>query len=602
LVFTGTTAFVLDSGTSFSGAGNLTKDGPTTLTLLGSSTALVGSTTVNSGTLLVNGSQPGSATTVKNGATLGGTGAVGAVVTTSGTVSPGDGPGVLTVRGNVTLDQNSTFIAELNGPTPGVGYDQLNVAGTVNLAGSTLSPSLGFTPSGQSFTIIRSNGPIVGTFKGLPEGAPLLIDNVPFTISYLGGNGKNVVLTLVGAVQPPQIISGGSATFTVGTAGSFTAASIGLPIPALSETGALPSGVTFLDNGDGSAELAGTAARGTGGIYHLKLTASNGQVPSASQNFTLTVKESPAVTSAAATQFVIGIARSFRITTTGFPTPTLTGTGKLPAGLTFVDNGDGTASLAGTAAAGAGGDYDLKIAAFNGVGGSATADLRLTVEAAPEPPVITSAGSTTFLAGRPGIFVVTTTGSPTPSISQTGALPQGMTFVNNGDGTATLAGTPTAGLARTFQVTFTAANGVGTAATQVFTIRIEFTSPPKVIRLQRIGDRGPTRIILWFDEPMDPARARLTSNYIVRRVVRGRALGGPRQAIRVSKAVYDATKLTVTLTTARRLSLKNVYQLAVNGEPPRGLANASGVLLDGNGNGLPGGNFIMSFRGRARFG
>ena len=38
----------------------------------------------------------------------------------------------------------------------------------------------------------------------------------------------------------------------------------------------------------------------------------------------------------------------------------------------------------------------------------------------------------------------TSTGTPQPTLSQTGALPPGVTFVDNGDGTATLSGTPTA--------------------------------------------------------------------------------------------------------------------------------------------------------------
>ena len=35
----------------------------------------------------------------------------------------------------------------------------------------------------------------------------------------------------------------------------------GFPISALTETGALPTGVTFVDNGDGTATLAGTPPR-----------------------------------------------------------------------------------------------------------------------------------------------------------------------------------------------------------------------------------------------------------------------------------------------------------------------------------------------------
>jgi hypothetical protein len=64
------------------------------------------------------------------------------------------------------------------------------------------------------------------------------------------------------------------------------------------------------------------------------------------------------------------------------------------------------------------------------------------------PPAITSAASTTFTVGSAGSFTVTTSpGYPAtaPTISRTGALPSGVTFTDNGDGTATLAGTPDPG-------------------------------------------------------------------------------------------------------------------------------------------------------------
>ena len=50
------------------------------------------------------------------------------------------------------------------------------------------------------------------------------------------------------------------------------------------------------------------------------------------------------------------------------------------------------------------------------------------------PPAISSAGATAFAVGTEGTFTVTATGSPPPSISETGALPSGVTFVNNGNG------------------------------------------------------------------------------------------------------------------------------------------------------------------------
>jgi hypothetical protein len=78
-------------------------------------------------------------------------------------------------------------------------------------------------------------------------------------------------------------------TFTLGVAGSFTITATGFPVPAIDLSGTLPEGLTFTDNGDGTATLAGTAAAGASGVYPLTITASNGVLPDASQDFTLEV-------------------------------------------------------------------------------------------------------------------------------------------------------------------------------------------------------------------------------------------------------------------------------------------------------------------------
>ena len=89
----------------------------------------------------------------------------------------------------------------------------------------------------------------------------------------------------------------------------------------LTESGALPSGVTFTDNKNGTATLSGTTT--AAGTYPLTLTAANGVLPNATQSFTLTVNQAtqPAITSAAATTFTTGVSGTFTVTTTGFPTP-----------------------------------------------------------------------------------------------------------------------------------------------------------------------------------------------------------------------------------------------------------------------------------------
>ena len=61
------------------------------------------------------------------------------------------------------------------------------------------------------------------------------------------------------------------------------------------------------------------------------------------------------------------------------------------------------------------------------------------------PPAFTSSASATSIVGAPFTFRITTTGEPNPAVTEVGALPGGLTFTDNGDGTATIAGTPAAG-------------------------------------------------------------------------------------------------------------------------------------------------------------
>jgi hypothetical protein len=85
-------------------------------------------------------------------------------------------------------------------------------------------------------------------------------------------------------------------------------------------------------------------------------------------------------------------------------------------------------------------------------------------------PAITSSATATFITGIAGTFVVTASGTPTPILSESGTLPTGVTFTG---ATGLLSGTPAAGTAGKYPITFTAQNGVGTAATQNFILIIQ---------------------------------------------------------------------------------------------------------------------------------
>jgi hypothetical protein len=257
---------------------------------------------------------------------------------------------------------------------------------------------------------------------------------------------------------PLAITSASSTTFTVGTAGSFTVTATGNPTPTFSETGALPSGVTLSSAG----VLSGTPAAGAGGTYAITITAINGSSPNATQTFTLTVDQAPAITSANNTTFTVSTPGSFSVTGSGFPSPTFSESGNLPSGVTLSSAG----VLSGTPSAGAGGTYSFTITASNGVSPSTTQNFTLTVDQA---SAITSASSTTFTVGTAGSFAVTASGFPSPTLSETGALPSGVTLSSAG----ILSGTPAAGAGGIYSIAITASNGIGSNATQNFTLTVD---------------------------------------------------------------------------------------------------------------------------------
>jgi hypothetical protein len=86
------------------------------------------------------------------------------------------------------------------GPTQ---FDHLTVNGPVDVSGATLVVFFTFVPSlGDSYLIVDNDGsdPIIGTFAGLPEGATFVLGGRTFQITYVGGTGNDIVLTVTSVV------------------------------------------------------------------------------------------------------------------------------------------------------------------------------------------------------------------------------------------------------------------------------------------------------------------------------------------------------------------------------------------------------------------
>ena len=204
------TAFsgVIQDGAHGSG-GSLTKTGKGKLTLSKAST-YTGGTTVSKGTLLVTnktGSATGTGAVSVMAGTLGGTGKItGAVTIASGTtpaiVAPGNGskPGTLTTLSTIAFNAHATYKIDLNSTT--VTADKVAANGVTIVSGALVSiddlGSFALT-AGTVFTLINNSAatPIAGTFSNLADGSTLVVGSNTYLVSYEGGDGNDLTLTVV---------------------------------------------------------------------------------------------------------------------------------------------------------------------------------------------------------------------------------------------------------------------------------------------------------------------------------------------------------------------------------------------------------------------
>ncbi|MEG6507796.1 autotransporter-associated beta strand repeat-containing protein [Methyloligella sp. 2.7D] len=190
--------------------GQLVKTGTGTLTLSGTNT-YSGITRIAEGSLQVDGSISASAgITVQDGGTLGGSGMAvttgQVIVQDGGTIDAGPSgapsTGVLQT-GALQFQDGSMFHADIDGTNAGTGYDQVAVTGQVFLDGEAeLDFAITYSVSvNDTYVLIDNDGAeaVHGTFKGLAEGDEIASDGWLLDITYAGGDGNDVTLTLLGA-------------------------------------------------------------------------------------------------------------------------------------------------------------------------------------------------------------------------------------------------------------------------------------------------------------------------------------------------------------------------------------------------------------------
>jgi autotransporter-associated beta strand protein len=189
------------------GEGSLTKNG-TGILILENDNTYTGDTQVDNGVLILNGSVAGNLLTGPQG-TLKGTGNVQGNLISSGTVSPGNSIGALSV-GNFLPTSSNTFECEINSAGQ---CDQIIATGSASLMGAiqVIPLDLSFSAP-QTYDILQTGTGITGTFSRITATTPglmtieygsnnLLLTYLPLSVIPLDSNaaaGANCFVTLSG--------------------------------------------------------------------------------------------------------------------------------------------------------------------------------------------------------------------------------------------------------------------------------------------------------------------------------------------------------------------------------------------------------------------
>ncbi len=393
-----------------------------------------------------------------------------------GLVSLDDNDGSYYALGQITGGLQSqtlptTALALNSPPSTGAYGSSVPVSATLTSGGAPVSGALVDFTIGSATAQAQTNSSGVAQTQVQLNGAPG--DNYQLTASYAGDAtqaGTSVTAPFTVGKVATTLVLGGQTSALVGASTGITASlqSGGLGLASYSVAfvltptgGGTPIVQTAITGLDGVAQL-GAVSQLSPGSYSVQaffgpgapITLPNDPILSPSQSgsssFTVTT-QAPAIQSANATTFTIGASGKFTVSSTGAPTNTITNanfsgckqSSALPTGVTFTDNGDNTATLTGTPAAGTAGAYTLCLNASNGYGTAATQQFTLTVvRATPTTPTISNLPASPIYGGSftPTVVTngdgVTSVTSSTPTVCTVSATGK-VSFVGVGPCTLT---------------------------------------------------------------------------------------------------------------------------------------------------------------------
>jgi hypothetical protein len=212
---------IQDGGQNGGTGGSLTKTGKRKLTLTKANT-YTGGTTITKGTLLVKnktGSATGTGAVQVNVGSLQGVGKISGAVTVGTGSSSGaillagnsaTSPGTLTINNTLTFNSLSTYKCVLKRTTAKASKAvALGVTIGSNVPFTFVDTGTGTLTTGTVFTVVSntSASPIAGTFSNLANGLVFASNGNNFQVSYTGGTGNDLTLTVVPSPRRSNVVS-----------------------------------------------------------------------------------------------------------------------------------------------------------------------------------------------------------------------------------------------------------------------------------------------------------------------------------------------------------------------------------------------------------
>ena len=169
---------------------------------------------------------------------------------------------------------------------PGVPYGT-NCSTPMTMNGSTTPPPIYCQFDADITTFFNASKGVDPTIGGkTPQANDVVVAFLPTSTGTdpVQTPATPTAPTIAGSCITGCASSGSSITFSQGLGGTFAVTAAGFPTPTLTESGTLPSGLTFNAT---TGLISGTPAVGSGGNYPITFTAANGVSPNATLSYTL---------------------------------------------------------------------------------------------------------------------------------------------------------------------------------------------------------------------------------------------------------------------------------------------------------------------------